>query len=80
MSDLSEKASPTLSISHRWDCRVVYLLKGSNLRAHVCSLESYEGSFVAHLVTIVGCTEHGKHFASLLIFISFWLYFVTSYQ
>jgi len=59
---------------------VINLFKRSNLRSHISSRESYKGAFIAHLVTIVWCTEHSQYPAAFLVFVSLWLDLVTPHQ
>ena len=56
---------------------MVDLLEGSDLGGHVGALEPDVGALVAHLVAVVGCTEHCKHLTTLLILEAFWLDFMT---
>ena len=57
---------------------MVHLFEGSDLRLHIGSLKPDVGSFVAHLIAVVGCAENSQHFASLLVLEAFWLDFVTA--
>ena len=59
---------------------MINLFEGADLGLHVCPLEAHIGALVAHLVAVVGRTEHCQNSASLLVLETFWLHFVTSYK
>lgn len=55
---------------------MVYLLERCYHWVHVLTLEPNEGTFVAHLVAIVGCREYSKAFSTLLVLVALGLDFV----